>query len=231
MIKVMKSSQKSELKKILTEVIINHWDKYLKGALKKDLLLPLYTNFTMRGYSVDDYLMSRLGRSLDSSRGNLWEKIMVTLSEFFNEKTYGKIAGLNIKSTGKQWIIDLAFERNGTTYLIEIKLACNLDNKKAKSEATALKDRKECLLENNLASDVKPYLGVVCLGNGESSPQDWVMGRVSEGFKRNEVLVEKELFDFVTNDSDVFNFIVDIIQPIAMKYEKSVMKSIKNKYL
>jgi hypothetical protein len=70
----MKSSQKSELKKILTEVIINHWDKYLKGALKKDLLLPLYTNFTMRGYSVDDYLMSRLGRSLDSSRGNLWEK-------------------------------------------------------------------------------------------------------------------------------------------------------------
>lgn len=227
----MTTHDKEKLKQRLIKVVTQHWERYLKGVLKKNLLSPLQTNFTMAGYSVDGYLMSRLGRSLDSSRGNLWEKILVTLSEFFNEKTYGKIVGLKLKTTGKKWIIDLAFERGGITYLIEIKLGGNLDNKKAKSEATALKDRKDCLLDNNLASEVKTYLGVVCLGNGESSPNDWVMGRVNEGFKRSEVLVERELFDFVTNDTDVFDFIVNVVQPIAMKGELGVIETIKNKYL
>ena len=227
----MTDVESKKIKQDLSKVITTHWEKYLKGISKKDLLLPLKTNFTMNGYSIDNYLMSRLGRSLDSSRGNLWEKILVTLSETFNEKTYGKIDGLILKNSGKKWIIDLAFERDGVTYLIEIKLGGNLDNKKSKSEATALKDRKECLLENKLANKVKTYLGVVCLGNGESSPQDWIMGRVSEGFSRNEVLVERELFDFVTNDTDVFDFIVNTIQPLAVKHELSVIESIKNKYL
>ena len=227
----MTTQDKNELKQLLSQTITLHWEKYLKGVMKKDLLLPLQNNFTMKGYSVDGYLMSRLGRSLDSSRGNLWEKILVTLSEFFNEKTYGKIVDLKLKTTGKKWIIDLAFERDGVTYLIEIKLGGNLDNKKSKSEAVALKDRKECLLENNLANEVKTYLGVVCLGNGESSPQDWVMGRVSEGFIRSEVLFERELFDFVTNDTDVFDFIVNIIQPLAVKHELDVIETIKNEYL
>jgi len=227
----MTEIQRKKLKQDLSNVITEHWEKYLKGILKKDLLLPLKTNFTMRGYSIDTYLMSRLGRSLDSSRGNLWEKILVTISKNFNKKTYGKIEGLILENSGKQWIIDLGFERTDINYLLEIKLGGNLDNKKAKVEAKALKDRKECLLNNNLATEVKTYLGVVCLGNGETSPADWVMGRVSEGFDRSEVLVERELFDFVSNDTDVFDFIVNVIQPLAMKHELSAIESIKNKYL
>lgn len=227
----MTKQHKQELKQVLTQIITQHWENYLKGVLKKDLLSPLQTNFTMVGYSADGYLMSRLGRSLDSSRGNLWQKILVRLSEFFNEKTYDKVVGLKLKTTGKTWIVDLAFERDGITYLIEIKLGGNLDTKKAKSEATSLKDRKDCLLDNNLASEVKTYLGVICLGNGESLPQNWDMGRVSEGFKRSEVLVERELFDFVTNDTNVFDFIRKVIQPIAMKGELGVIETIKNKYL
>lgn len=227
----MTTHDKQKLKKDLSEVITQHWEKYLKGVLKKDLLLPLHANFTRAGTPVDYYLMSHLSYSLNSSRGNLWEKILVTLSGFFNKKTYGKITGLNLKTSGKKWIIDLAFERDGITYLIEIKLGGNLDNKKAKSEALALKDRKECLLENKLADEVKTYLGVVCLGNGENSPKDWVMGRVSEAFNRTEVLVERELFDFVTNDTDVFDFIVDVVQPLAIKHELDIIESIKNKYL
>jgi len=229
----MKPKDKKELKKRLTTVVERHWKNYFDGVLKRKrpLLSPSQTNFTMAGYPVDIYLMSRLGRSLDSSRGNLWEKILVTLSNFFNEKTYSKVADLKLKTTGKKWIIDLAFERGGITYLIEIKLGANLDNKKAKSEATALKDRKDCLLDNNIASEVKTYLGVVCLANGESSPVDWVMGRVSEGFERSEVLVERELFDFVTNNTNVFDFIVNVVQPIVMKGELDVIQTIKNKYL
>lgn len=227
----MTNIQKIELKQTLTELIENHWFNFLKNKLKKDLIGKKRYSWIDSGEDLEFILYSTLSRSKDSSMGNLYEKILFEISKFFNDKTYGKVKDLKIRKSGKKWIIDLAFERDGKTYLIEIKLGGELDNKKAKSESQALKDRKEALIENKLASNVETYLGVITLTKGESSPEEWVMGRVSEGFDRSEVLVERELFDFVSNDTDVFDFIKDEIQPIVMKEWKIVKEKIKSVYL
>jgi hypothetical protein len=153
------------------------------------------------------------------------------ISKYYNDKTFKNIKDLKLKSNGKQWIVDLAFERNGKIYLIEIKLGGELDNKKAKSEADALKERKEVLVDNKISSDVETYLGIITLSKGEPSPNDWVMGRVELGFTRNEVLVERELFDFVSNDTEIFDFIKNEIQPYAMHEWKLVKETIKKTYL
>jgi hypothetical protein len=57
------------------------------------------------------------------------------------------------------------------------------------------------------------------------------MGRVELGFDRSEVLVERELFDFVSNDIEIFDFIKNEIQPYAMNEWKSVRERIKKVYL
>jgi len=227
----MTKNEKSELKKILVDIVSNHWEKYLKNKLKKDLIGGKLKSWDTQGEDVDFLLASTLSRSYDSSRGNLWEKILFAISSYYNDKTFKKVKGLKLKSNGKEWIVDLAFERDGKTYLIELKLGGELDNKKAKSESDALLERKEVLIENKISSEVQTYLGIITLSNGENSPMDWDMGRVSLGFTRNEVLVERELFDFVSNNPDVFNFIKEEIQPFAMKEWKSVKEKIKSKYL
>lgn len=227
----MTNTQRKELKRILVQAITDHWGKFLDKKLKQDLIGKKKNSWIDVGEDLEFILYSTLSRSKDSSMGNLYEKILFEISKFFNDKTYGKVKNLKIRKSGKKWIIDLAFERDGKTYLIEIKLGGELDNKKAKSEAEALKDRKETLIENKLASNVETYLGVITLTKGEDSPENWVMGRVSEGFDRSEVLVERELFDFVSNDTDVFDFIKNEIQPFVMQEWKVVKEKIKSTYL
>lgn len=227
----MTNTEKTELKKLLIDIVNNHWENYLKNKLKKDLIGGKLKSWDTQGEDVDFLLASTLSRSYDSSRGNLWEKILFEISTYYNDNTFKKIKDLKLKSNGKEWIVDLAFERNEKTYLIELKLGGELDNKKAKSEADALAERKDALIENKLCSEVETYLGIITLSNGENTPMDWAMGRVELGFTRDEVLVERELFDFVSNDTDVFDFIKEEIQPLAMKAWKSVKEKIKSKYI
>lgn len=227
----MTKKDKIELKKKIVEVVVEHWGKYLTNKLKKPLIDNKMNSWVTNGEDIEFLLFSTLSRSYDSSMGNLWEKILIVISKHFNDKTYGKIKGLKLRSNGKDWIVDLAFERDGITYLIELKLGGELDNKKAKSESEALKERKEVLLESKLANNVETYLGIITLSKGEKTPEDWDMGRVALGFDRSEVLVERELFDFVSNDTDVFDFIKDEIQPFVMNEWKVVKEKIKSVYL
>jgi hypothetical protein len=227
----MTNKQKNELKNICTEIINTHWERYLKEKNKKNLLENKNNSWINNGSSLLSDVCSSLARSRDSSMGSLYEKIVNAISNYFNTKTFKNIKGLKIKDSGKNWIIDLAFERDGITYLVEIKLGGNLDNKKAISEANALSVRKQTLIENNLAKNVETYLGIITLGNGETSPDEWEMGRVSLGFDRTQVLVERELFDFVSNNAGVFDFLVAEIQPIVMNGWNDVEKKIVTKYI
>jgi hypothetical protein len=227
----MTKKDKIYLKKKISELVINHWGKYYTSKLKKDLIAGKKNSWVHNGASIETLLWSALSRSYDSSLGNLYEKILVILSEYYNDKTYGKLKNLKLHSNGKVWIIDLGFKRNDVDYLIELKLGGELDNKKAKSEASALKERKDVLIESKLADKVETYLGIITLSKGEETPKEWKMGRVKLGFDRNQVLVERELFDFVSNDTDVFDFIKDKIQPFIMNEWNIVLKKIKSKYL
>lgn len=163
--------------------------------------------------------------------GTLYGNIVIKTAEFFNTKTYVKLKDLKITETGKEWIVDLAIDRDDTTYLIELKLGANLDNKKSKIESSALNVRKETLLENKLATNVETFLGIITLNNGDSSPETWKMGAVKEGFTRNEILVESELFNFISNnDTDLFDFLKTEIQPVSMKEWTRVRNNILNTY-
>lgn len=227
----MTKQEKLELKKILVDIIDTHWEKYWKKKNKEDLLKNKSNSWIHKGGIILDDVSGSLTRSKESSMGFLYEKIVIAISEYFNVKTFSTIKGLKIKQTGKKWIIDLSFERDGVTYLIEIKLGANMDNKKSVSEAKSLSVRKKTLIENNLAKDVETYLGIVTLGNGEASPKEWKIGRVGEGFDRSEILVERELFDFVSNNTEVFDFLVTEIQPVVMGGWKEILGKVYRKYI
>lgn len=227
----MKPNEKIELKEILSKIVVNHWNAFLKQKLKKNLIGNKSHSWITNGEDPKWILDSTLSRGYDSSMGNLYEKIIFAISEYYNDNTYSKIKGLNLKSNGKKWIVDIAFERDGRTFLIELKLGGQLDNKKTKSEAIALKERMEVLVENKISSDVKTYLGIITLTKGESTPVDFGMAILSLSFDRSEVLVERELFDFISNDTDVFDFIKNEIQPLVMKEWKIVRETIYSVYL
>lgn len=227
----MTTTQKKKLKKVLVELIETHWSKYEKAKLKKDFFSNKENCWVSKGQDPLDILLFGLGRSYDSSLGTLYGNIVIKTAEFFNTKTYVKLKDLKITETGKEWIVDLAIDRDDTTYLIELKLGANLDNKKSKIESSALNVRKETLLENKLATNVETFLGIITLNNGDSSPETWKMGAVKEGFTRNEILVESELFNFISNnDTDLFDFLKTEIQPVSMKEWTRVRNNILNTY-
>jgi hypothetical protein len=229
--KKMTGTQKKDLRDKCTRIINQHWEKYWKKKNKEDLLKNKSNSWIHNGSTKIEEVYASLARSKESSMGFLYEKIVIAISEYFNIKTFRKIKELKIKESGKNWIIDLAFERDGVTYLMEIKLGANMDNKKSVVEAKSLSVRKKTLIENNLAKNVETYLGIVTLGNGEASPAEWKMGRVSEGFSRSEVLVERELFNFISDNTEIFDFLVTEIQPVVMGGWNEILEKATRKYI
>jgi hypothetical protein len=187
----------------LETIVESHISRWLKIKLKNNLLEGFDVSFVTNGYDKKFQIHSAIGRSLDSSLGKLYEKLLEAISEHYNDITLTRLK--TKKKNGKPYIIDLLFHRNGIANLIEIKLHCELDNKKSLSEKQALDERKEIYIKETKLSNKKVniFMGVVGNKDGDK-PTDFKMGRLSEHFDRSEVLVEKELFNFVSGRNGFF---------------------------
>lgn len=228
----MTEHQKLELKTILKSEIDNHFAKYLKKKLKDELKIS--KSWVHSGLSIEERVYGALGRSRDSSFGILWGNLVFRIAEYYNSTVYSKLKDIKLEYTGKEWIVDVAFERDGITYLIELKLGGEVDNKKAVVESDSLKKRKDALITHfhKNENEVKTYIGVIAPNDGLSASV-WNMDRsmLSLAFSREEVLVESELFDLISNDTGVLDFLKSEIQPYTIEQWNIVKNKIVSKYL
>lgn len=218
------------LKQKLTDIVNDHVDNWVKKKVKEELLND---SFVTRWLDTDMRVMSTISRSLDSSSGTLYERILEELSHTYNDTTTTVLDTVK-KEKGKKnskYIMDLAFSRDGKHYIIEVKLHCELDNKKSKSEMKALKAfRKAYIKEKKITNSENVKIYIASVGNKDGhNPTDFKMGRLTSAFTREEVLVERELFDLVTGQPDFFDQFVtfnrDVICPKINTAVKEIIKA------
>ena len=87
-------------------------------------------------------------------------------------------------------------------YLIELKASGDLDNKKAKSEKLAML-QEYFILKNSLIDKpndkIRIFLGTAYNKYGEDS--EWKQERVKQFFSEDELLIGKDYWNFVCNDT------------------------------
>ncbi len=115
-------------------------------------------------------------------------------------------------------------------YLIELKASGDLDNKKARAEKSALLD-EYFLLKNLLRDDksakVKIFFGTAYNKYGEGN--FWKQERVRQFFADDELLIGKDYWNFVCNDSEGFNIVFEQYRISSENIRKS-LKTIKELY-
>ena len=111
-----------------------------------------------------------------------------------------------------------------------MKASGDLDNKKARSEKSALLD-EYFLLKNQLKDDsnaqIKIFFGTAYNKFGEG--REWKQERVRQFFADEELLIGKDYWDFVCNDSEGFDIIFNQYKLSAEKIRVALRK-IKDLY-
>lgn len=115
-------------------------------------------------------------------------------------------------------------------YLIELKASGDLDNKKAKSEKLAML-QEYFILKNSLRDrpddTIRLYLGTAYNKYGEDS--EWKQERVKQFFAEEELLIGKDYWNFVCNDSEGFDIVFEQYQRSSV-YIKEALERIKELY-
>ena len=99
-----------------------------------------------------------------------------------------------------------------------------MDNKKSKVEVETLKDRKDVLSEI-VDKPISTYLGVVT-NQLTDKPETWDKSTVLKEFSKDQLLIEKQLFDYVSGIDGYFEWIKSEIQPLTI----NKWNSVKNEY-
>ena len=213
------------MKDILKPIIDDHLNKFIRSNLKKNLETNRGHSFTYDALPKEFNIYGACSRALDSSVGKLYELLIVELSKIYNEKTFTKY---------KHKTVDLGFERNGITNILQIKLGGDLDKGKSEKEKEILEETKNLLEEDN--KKVKTYIGIINNKNGYSQDlfqneiSNWKHPNIQKVFKEDEILVEKDLFYFITQDKKVFPEFYEITTEIIKPHMEIYLKGVKSKY-
>lgn len=115
-------------------------------------------------------------------------------------------------------------------YLIELKAGGDLDNKKAKTEKLAML-QEYFILKNSLADKkdetIKLFFGTAYNKYGEGA--EWRQERVKQFFAEEELLIGKDYWNFVCNDSEGFKVVFEQYQESSI-YIKDALERIKKLY-
>lgn len=99
-------------------------------------------------------------------------------------------------------------------HLIELKLGGDLDNKKARSEKEALLEQF-CILSNGTANATKIDLHFATAYNRYGEGKSWKQERVLQFFSTEELLISGDFWNFLAQDADGFNIVLDEYQKQA----------------
>ena len=191
---------------------------------------------------------SALARSLDSSLGNMLEKMAIKIASLhykvsqhvegilFKEQTdyiaeilekykrHAIIPTINDYESD-YYLID---EETGKHYLIELKIGGDLDNKKARSEKEALLEQY-CILTNELGEDnVKILFATAYNRYGEG--KQWTQSRVLQFFAKEELCISRDFWNLVCKSDKGYNIVIDEYTKNA-HFINEALNKIKNVYL
>ncbi len=113
-------------------------------------------------------------------------------------------------------------------YIIELKAGGDLDNKKSRAEKNELL-QQYFLLKNQINEDekIKIYLATSYNKYGEGNP--WKQGRVLQYFSEDELLIGKDYWNFVCNDEQGFEIVMEQYKKSAT-YIKNMLIKVKEMY-
>lgn len=123
----------------------------------------------------------------------------------------------------------LQSRKNGHLHLIELKLGGDLDNKKARSEKEALLEQF-CILSNGSSLETKINLHFATAYNRYGEGKPWKQERVLQFFSTEELLISGTFWNFLTQDSDGFNVVLDEYQKQSNQINVALDK-LKSKYV
>lgn len=186
-------------------------------------------SYEVRG-NIDSFILpdqiNRISSVLDSYIDH------TTVPQTSHYTTYTSIYPRDITSYRRTHPTDNYFyspEKN-EHYLIELKASGDLDNKKARAEKTALLE-EYFLLKNQLRSDetavIKVFFGTAYNKFGEGRP--WRQERVRQFFAEDELLIGRDYWNFVCNDTDGFEVVFQQYRRSADKIRNALVR-IKEMY-
>lgn len=119
-------------------------------------------------------------------------------------------------------------------YLLELKLGGDLDNKKARSEKEAILEQYAILCDQykkeikNGSVKIKLFFSTVYNKNSlDEGKEGWKQGNVESFFSNEELMIGKDLWNFIIDEEDGFNDIKELFD-IHLKIINSAIKSIVN---
>ena len=114
--------------------------------------------------------------------------------------------------------------------MIELKSGGDLDNKKSKTEKLALL-QEYFILKNSLIDkpDEKIKLFLATAYNMYGEGNEWKQERVKQYFAEEELLIGKDYWNFVCDDTEGFNVIFEQYKESA-NYIKNALSRIKQLY-
>ena len=116
----------------------------------------------------------------------------------------------------------------GMSYLIELKIGGDLDNKKARSEKEALLEQY-CILANREGEEnVKILFATAYNRYGEGKP--WTQGRVRQFFADEELCISRDFWNLVCKDEGGYDIVIDEYKKNA-HFINEALNEIKKAYL
>jgi len=182
------------------------------GSLIESMALAIADTHFIVTQQVEGYLYMEQTRAIaDLLQDYLTRRKKPSLSDYQHLRKLNKGA-VHEKRHASDYM--LQNKKNGDCHLIELKLGGDLDNKKARSEKEALLEQF-CILSNGTSADTKIDLHFATAYNRYGEGKSWKQERVLQFFSTDELLISKDFWNFLAQDNDGFNVVLDEYQQQA----------------
>lgn len=182
-------------------------------------------SYDVRG-NIESFLLPQQSQHMDYIILEYEKHVKPKVSDY---NSFNCLIPSDIRSFQKYHYTDHYFynEKKKEHYLIELKSGGDLDNKKAKTEKLALL-QEYFILKNSLIDKpnekIKIFFGTAYNMYGEG--MEWKQERVKQFFADEELLIGKDYWNFVCDDSDGFSIVFEQYKKSA-SYIKDALERIK----
>jgi hypothetical protein len=184
-------------------------------------------------YEVSQSVEGPLGASQTSEIAKLLESYKSRQNRSPREADYqflrsGKPSGATTKRHDSDYY--LKDRETGISYLIELKIGGDLDNKKARSEKEALLEQFAILSNKVDNRTTKILIRFATAYNRFGEDKPWLQGRVRQFFADDELLIGKDFWNFVCKDDKGYQLVTSCYENKA-DVIRAALDAIRNKYI
>ncbi|HBN10680.1 MAG TPA: TdeIII family type II restriction endonuclease [Ruminococcus sp.] len=178
---------------------------------------------------IDSYLLPQQSQHMDFLMTEYENHVIPKIKDYSD---FSGVTPKDITSYLKSHETDNYFFNAETNehYIIELKAGGDLDNKKAKAEKIAMLQEYFLLknkLKNKPEQKIKIFFATAYNKFGEGN--EWKQANVRTFFAEEELLIGRDYWNFVCNDNDGFNIVINQYKNSA-KYINNSIEKIKNLY-